>query len=307
MKKPNMLRVLVTTVSMAALLLTEQLAQGQDAALGLQPAKEKADGPIVEHLKVESGGIFFKLPGKEWASGGPATVGNAVKALRELYPLDTFAVDPHVAELPLTELVIRAKDLNTDLWALRTACGGGFDLGGLDSLHLLQHNKMTEFNASKREDRRIECFNLTGYLGRVVPPEDLKQKEQTDEAKLKAKDERQRRTDEVIDKLQDIIKSTIADFDGTINTPHFQFYPQAQLLIVTGSQQAIEIAAKVIHALPGEEKAFWGYSYGHGDSSEQPFIQQMQGNFSSGAGQSSAYSILSAPAGTTTDPNASKP
>jgi hypothetical protein len=261
-----------------------------------------------EHLKVESGSIFIRLPGHIWDRVGEAKVGTAVKALRALYPDATFAVDPRVAELPLTDIVIRANELKTDLWALRTACGGGFDIGGDESLHLLQHNKSTEFNASKREDRNIECFNLTGYLGRIVPPEDSKQKEQTDEAKRRAKDERLQQTDVAMDQLQVIIKSTIADFDGTISPPHFQFYPQAQLLIVTGSQRAIEVAAKVIHALPGQEKAFFGNAYNSGGFHDQQLIQQLQGNFSSdAAGVTTAYSILPAPVPVLEDPTAAKP
>jgi hypothetical protein len=306
MKKLKMLRVLVTTVSMAAFVLVPWPAQGQ-AATAVAPA---ASAQREEHLKVESGTVAVRQPGQNWAVVGPATVGIAVKGLRELYPDQTFAVDPRVSELPLTDLVIRAKDNepSTDLWALRTACGGGFDLGGEGSMHLLQHNKSTEFNASKREDRNIECFNLTGYLGRIAPPEDVKQKEQTEEAKLKAKDERQAKTRMAIDELQEIIKSTIADFDKTIEPPHFQFYPQAQLLIVTGSRRAIEVAGKVIHALPGEEKAFFGYSYGHGDSSDQPLFQELQGNFSpDAAGTTSTYSILPAPVRVIEHANAAKP
>jgi len=276
MKKPNMLRVFVTTASMAAFVLAPWPAHGQEASVEPPHAKEKAAGPLVEHLKVEHGAVFFRWPGKAWNNGDtPATVGTAVKALRALYPDDTFAVDPRVAELPLTDLVIRANEPDTDLWALRTACGGGFDLGGAPSLHLLQHNKYTEFNASKREVRNIECFNLTGYFGRIISPEDPKKQQQTDQAKDQAKDERQRHTDEAIDKLQDIIKNTIADFDPTIAPPHFQFYPQAQLLIVTRSQRAIEVAAKVIHALPGQQSPVgrvFGLNYGDPENQSQPLL-----------------------------------
>jgi hypothetical protein len=262
MKKLNMLRVLVMTVSMTAFVLSQRPAHGQDV-LGLQPAKEKADGPIVEHLKVEPSGIFYRLPGKAWTPGGPASVGNAVKALRELYPNDTFAVDPRVAELPLTDLVIRANEPTTDLWALRTACGGGFDIGGQPSLYTLQHNKSTEFTASKSGDRKIECFNLTGYLTRMTTPtaeEMTTPGEDTHKEKEK--------TDQAIAELQEIIKDTIADFDPAIGQPHFQFYAHAQLLIVTGSERAIEVAAKVINALPGQQD-FKSNSFYGGDFNDQ--------------------------------------
>jgi hypothetical protein len=255
-------------------------------------AAQATTAPREEHLKVEQGAIFFRLPGKAWNNGiSPANVGNAVKALRALYPDATFAVDPRVAELPLTDLVIRANELNTDLWALRTACGGGFDLGGDGSLHLLQHNKSTEFNASKSGDRKIECFNLTGYLERMKKSEENKREPQTEKA---------------IAELQSIIENTIKDFDDTIAAPHFRFHPQAQLLIVTGSQRAIEVAARVIHALPGQQSLF-GYMFDHGEPSNQQSWQEGQGNFGAGAGTTSAYSILPAPVRVLDDPTAAKP
>jgi hypothetical protein len=258
MKTPNMLRVLVTTVSIAAFVLApcpaySQTTQANPAApiekLAAQGGAQSAATPPEEHLKVENGSVFVRrYAGQAWVSDNDATVGGAAKALRDIYPDITFAVDPRVADVPVTDILIRSDQPGTDLEALRTACGGRFDLdtGPIDvvsgrpsSLYRLVCNDLTEQSASKREDRNIECFNLTGYLEQTAKDQEAKQHSHFADGVTVAE-------------LQEIIKSTIADFDSAISPPHFQFYPQAQLLIVTGSHRAIEIAAKVIQALPGQ-------------------------------------------------------
>jgi hypothetical protein len=250
MKKPNMLRVLLTTVLMLALVAAPWSACGQ---------AKPAAAPPEEHLKVEQGSIWVRQPGEAWVRSGDATVGNAVKALRGVYPEITFAVDPRVAAVPVTDLLIRANQPSTDLEALRTACGGRFDLGDSpidpsgqqSSLYQLVYNNATVLDPSKKEDRDIECFSLNGYLDWRFKDQETKHEQQEQEA-MKS-----------INLLQSMIMQTISDFDGDIKMPHFQFYPEAQLLIVTGSDRAIEIASKVIHALPGEERLFGnGYDGG---------------------------------------------
>jgi len=252
MKKPYMHRVLLTTVLIVTFVLASRSAH--DQAKPVNPAALLGAGaaPPEEHLKVENGSIWVRQPGESWVRGGDATVGNAVKALRSVYPEITFAVDPRVAAVPVTDLLIRANQPNTDLEALRTACGGRFDLsGGLidpsgqpSSLYQLVDNNLTEQNSSKKEDRNIECFNLTGYLERRFKANDVRPAQQAGEALR------------MVDQLKEIINQTISDFDGDIKMPQFQFYDSAQLLIVTGSNRAIAIAAKVIRALPGEEGLF---------------------------------------------------
>jgi hypothetical protein len=273
MKKPDMPRVLMTTALTTAFALASWTAHGQAATINSRQAigiPDSENAPPEEHLKVENGFIWARQPGEAWVREGEATIGNAVKALRGIYPQITFAVDPRVATLPVTDLLIRANEAKTDLDALRTACGSRFDLGGGEmdvsgqpnSLYALVYNSATEANPAKREDRNIECFNLTGYLERIAKHEDNKKGEQPEKP-----------VDQAVDQLQQIIKSTIADFDSTINPPHFQFYAQAQLLIVTGSRRGIEVAGKVIRALPGQqifdEKAY-GLNLGTPDRAGQP-------------------------------------
>jgi hypothetical protein len=242
MKQHNMFGVLVTTASLAAFALAARPACGQTA-------EEIANlDTYSEHLKVERDSIVTREQGKRWTNPLPATVGNAVKRLRELYPDATFAVDPQVVAEPLTDLIVRSTDPAVDLSALRTACGGKFDVihNGTNSLYALEPNNNTfREDSSKREDRRVECFNLGGYLAHDIALDHIEEKQAHPGGFIS-------HTGTALDKLQMIILGTLADLDPSQKQPHIQFYAEAQLLVVIGSQQAIDVAAKVIHALPGQ-------------------------------------------------------
>jgi hypothetical protein len=138
---------------------------------------------------------------------------------------------------------------------LRTACGNKFDInhdginalaGAENSLYSLEANAVTfGHDPSMPEDRAIECFNLTGYLTQVTTP--------TPEEMASGQDNRTMKTDKAVAELQEILGDAIESFDPALPKPHCKFYTEAQLLIVIGSQRAIDVAAKVIRALPGEQ------------------------------------------------------
>jgi hypothetical protein len=221
-------------------------------------------------------------------------MGHAVKALRTIYPDATFAIDPRVVEVPLTDLIVRADDPMTDLEALCTSCGGRFRIvhspnfpsaSGVaeqNQLYTVEYNNATDQKPTTQQDHKIECFNLTPYLQRVKATE-------KDEANTNKSPGggfgSSTRAEQAITRLQEIIQKSITDFDSSISQPHFQFYGDAQMLIVIGPRQALEVAAKVIHALPGQP-AFFGNDlrgggdvFGSGDSPDLPGnLQQLQRN-----------------------------
>jgi hypothetical protein len=282
MKKPNMFRVLVTTVSLAAFALGSSPSLGQQtpAAIPQGGAVATLASPSLdEHLKVEGHAIFVKLPGQAWDRGSaPASMGHAVKVLRELYPNATFAIDPRVADVPVTDLIIRADDPMTDLEALRTSCGGRFSIvhepnmasasGAAEQnpLYSIVYNNATEAKPSSGEDRQIECFNLTRYLER----EKALNKDETNTNKGQPGGfGAGTHAAEAIARLQEIIQKSIADFDPSIDQPHFQFYADAQMLIVVGPERAIDVAAKVIQALPGQDTLTGNFFGGGGYSADR--------------------------------------
>jgi len=265
---------------MAAFALASWPAHGQAPVIQPPTASEPAAAPLVEHLKVENGLIFAKR-GAAWVDSGSATMGNAVKVLRDLYPEATFALDPRVADVPVADLIVRANDPMTDLAALCTACGGRYGFHAeAHALYVLQHNNSTDLKSPPTEDRGIECFNLTGYLQREKAHvrNEANHNNGPGATSDAAEVEASKRTAEAVARLQEIIQKSIVDFDPSLGQPHFQFYADAQMLIVIGSPRAIEVAAKVIHALPGQQ-TFLGNGLGNGDYFNlQRNAQEMQAN-----------------------------
>ncbi|HVY69284.1 MAG TPA: hypothetical protein VHH73_05115, partial [Verrucomicrobiae bacterium] len=58
------------------------------------------------------------------------------------------------------------------------------------------------------------------------------------------------------------IDETISAYDDKLPAPKFQYHSSAQLLIVIGAPQAIEVAGKVISSLPGQQPNPWGRGFG---------------------------------------------
>jgi hypothetical protein len=250
MKKPTTFRILVTTTLMAALALVPWHVYGQQAPAATPTEGAQATAPLVEHLKVENGNILSRRA-SGWSTHGAATVGNAVKALRELYPNVTFAVDPRVAEVDLSDLIVRANNPITDLTALRTACGGRFSVHAEpNGLYTLECNAATEVNPPSKTDRQIECFSLTGYLRSEMVLDKDGVKKSSGLATTAEADALAAKRDEAIMHLREMITESIHDFDPSISQPNFRFYGDAEMLIVIGSERAIEVAGKVIQALP---------------------------------------------------------
>ncbi len=250
MKTPTPFRILVTTTLMAALALVPWNAWAQQAPAATPTEGAQATMPLVEHLKVEDGLVWVKS-GESWRAHDSATLGHAVKALREIYPNATFALDPRVAEVDLSDLIVRANNPMTDLAALRTSSGNRFDVRAEpNDLYALAYNSATDFNPSTKADRKIECFNLSGYL---------RKEKALDEANTNKTGPGgggfggPSHTADAVMRLQEIIQKSIADFDPAMDQPHFQFYSDADMLIVIGPATAIDIASKVIRALPGQQ------------------------------------------------------
>jgi hypothetical protein len=255
---------------------------------GPRPAYGQATGAptsIDEHLKIEAGTVWMKGPGEPAMidTHESATVGNAVKALQKIYPDVTFAVDPRTMDVPLSDIIIRANDPATDLEALRTASGDRFAVRfdksanprstttnpQINLLYTIRANDQTQEN-HESEDRVIECFNLTGYIQHALASRRM----MFDQDSKPSATGETKATDEALAHLQEIIKSTISDFDGSIKLPHFRFYREAQLLIITGSRDAIGIAAKVINALPGQQNAI-SNSAVRRNKQDQTFLEQI--------------------------------
>jgi hypothetical protein len=178
-----------------------------------------------------------------------ATLISVVDFLRDMHPEANIAMSPELANVKIADLKLRAASLDDELEALRVASGERFiwtrpaamaavDPGpGLPrapasaqtALYSLVPNEAGKYAASRRT---VEVFNLGPYLQRKGAARDNSIKE-----------------------IEQIILATLRQMkgdDSADDAPSYQFHSGANLLIVIGQPEALEVARKVLSALEGE-------------------------------------------------------
>jgi len=186
-----------------------------------------------------------------------ASLGNAVDVLRERYPDANIVLSPGLAKLKVSDLKLRAGRLEDELEALRIASGEKFGVqahvgpnGPIDpATGLPTHGNKAASDlfilkgevSSHETTRTIEAFNIDPYL-QWVEHKSAKQEEDVPKS---------------LEELNSMIRDAILQLNpnGFIESdfPSFSFHSGAHVLVVTGTQQAVEVARKIIRALPGEE------------------------------------------------------
>ncbi|HWV99759.1 MAG TPA: hypothetical protein VNZ64_08725 [Candidatus Acidoferrum sp.] len=186
----------------------------------------------------------------------PATLSRIAEALRKEYPYANIVLAPELGQVQMkaVDLKVRSADLAQTLEALRVASGDAFmwhrDMGGAtgidprtglpaasppgDSpLYILERNDAA---LAGNPRRMVEVFNLSEYLARLG---------KTNEKEIATS----------LEQIQQIVQTTL---DQVMQSrvqpgerPTFQFHPGANLFIVIGPPEAIEVARKVVTALPG--------------------------------------------------------
>jgi hypothetical protein len=190
----------------------------------------------------------------------PVTLGDIVDVLRELHTNADIVMTPGLAKLKITDLKMRSThesgegQLQKELQALSVASGYKFlwtresreSDSGHSSLYILSSNE-----ALVKPSRSVEVFNLSGYIEQLGKP---------DGKELEAS----------VGKIGTIINDTVQRLKSDVTSEDlfatFEFHPGASLLIVIGPPEALEVARKVVTALPGVTgSAEAGASVGGGD------------------------------------------
>jgi hypothetical protein len=221
--------------------------QGTPPTSRTQPKKEVSPATEPYVLEIVDGAL---KPG-----GPPATLGRIADVLRKLYPDVNIVLAPELGQVQVRDLKLRATELPEALDALRIASGDAFAwqngiLPGLidprtgkpmepapeprnSSLYILTRNYPPPAGNPRR---MVEVFNLSGYL------EQLGKHDEKDVAAS-------------LEKIKMIVSDTLNQvMQGNMQAedqPSFQFHPGANLFIVIGPPQAIEVTSKVVKALPG--------------------------------------------------------
>jgi hypothetical protein len=192
-----------------------------------------------------SGGTFLHKGQKS-----EANLTTLVDALRDLYPKVNIALAPEVARTRIPDLKLHFTQIEDTLEALRVASGyrftwrrGNGSAGEVDPATGLPKPGGSQLyvldmgiEPPPPRKRLVEVFNLSGYLQQ--------------QGKRDTKDVQDNLT-----QIEDIVVDTLnmLNKDESVNEayPSFRFHPGASLLIVAGSPEAIDVARKVLTALPG--------------------------------------------------------
>lgn len=180
-----------------------------------------------------------------------ATLENVVNLLRARHPEANIVVAPDVPSMEVGALKIRATDLRMELEALRVASGEQFKVSGGGS----KESPMYVLEAapqSKQDQLRVEAFNLGGYFAYLS---ESKGGEVGEEFIARKVEELQRMVEETVEIYRAIKKSAYGPDVSPRAGLHMQFHRGANLFILIGEPEYIEIAAKVIEALPNVQRS----------------------------------------------------
>ncbi len=257
----------------------------------LPPNKVHAQDKPASHPKTEAASVEANTQGYdlEIADGKlvhkgrrlEASLGNVLDALRDRYPKANIVMSPGMSRLSIADLKLRAGHLADELEALRVASGGRFEFTGpsgpnppIDPSTGLPLAGATDLNAglfilreprpTAETQRMVEAFNVGPYLAWLVEqeanelglkaahPDPTNYIEQIQKIRLKAASEGPGQIKSII---ADTIKSLKQGEFNAADEPGFQFHQGANLLVVVGTREAVEVARKVVDALPGQVTA----------------------------------------------------
>ena len=191
-----------------------------------EPLSAASVGPHVKKLNlVIRDGVFTNAGGQKQE----ATVQNLADFARARYH-QNIVLSPGAGSVVISDLKLDAADIDGFFQALTVASGGTISAGKAE----FGETGLWAVTARDRAPRKVEVFNLTGYLHSGSPG---------------GKD-----TGEKLEQLQTIILQTLHQLKlgrlGPGEEPSFQFHDGANLFVVIGTDEAVDVARKVIGALP---------------------------------------------------------
>ncbi len=263
MKKSITPQLVGLVLSLAATLVwVPQTARAENTP---QPTAQTT--PTGYDLEIKDGQLVSLGNGR----GREATLGNVVDALRDRYTKANLVLAPGLAKIKIADLKLRAGNLAEELEAIRVASGLKFEWLGAGSagpnlapgagalaidpttgqplaLPTTETNAglfvLREPTPTPETVRTVEAFNIGPYLHWLREKQDPKA----------APDRREQEVAKSLDELEKIVAVTLESLKqgSTVEVPSFRFHRGANLLIVTGTRDAVEVARKVVNALPGQ-------------------------------------------------------
>ncbi len=225
-------------------------AAEQNSAAKNSPSTRETRGPEYD-LEIVDGQVLSH--GRKL----PASLANVVEVLRDRYRQANIVLSPRLGTCTVSDLKLRASRLPEELEALRIATGNKFIVHppagppstidpntGLPVQAPDYSSGLFVLEAVRTPDseRVVEAFNVGPYLQWVREhPRDESQKEQ--------------RPEENLERIQKIVLETLQRFNPDSfdqnRVADFAYYRDANLFVIIGSREAVDIARKIINVLPG--------------------------------------------------------
>ncbi len=206
-----------------------------------------------------------------------AVLENVVDLLRERHNGANIVLSPRLPRIRIANLRLRATNLEQELEALRVASGNKFMWSPGNNAPLTDPNTgmplptpppgidpatglragsqaplyiLTETPGASETRRRVEVFNLSDYFSSLGSGQE---------------EETQKLVNNSLDEIKKIVITTLEAMDQDHNaTISFQFHSGANLLVVIGTPDAIEVAERVVAALQAQAGPPAGFPGGAG-------------------------------------------
>jgi hypothetical protein len=267
------------------------LAWGQPALFAATAASTPPGGVAGPGLNSQFGSSLVIANGKIDSYGPPATLNLVVARLAQRYPAESIIIGAHAGEVIIPDLTIHfggesdLPQMMDYLQAIVAAVGGDLVLTA-DYSNAGPYTISRRVSASAQAPKHIAVFNLgpaqaTGQLDYALEaelakaqlelsalttthglnhPEVLAKNNEIQQLQMQIvqrKNDLLRQNDVHIEQIKDILAQTL-DSLGLNENVGVQFHSGANLLIVTGSDEALDVATKIVTAMggtPGSELA----------------------------------------------------
>lgn len=227
---------------------------GASLLVGLPNTARAQDEPAISAGRSTSPGFDITITDGRFNRNGEmaeATLENVVDLLRARHPEANIIVAPEVPPISIENLKIRATDLQMELEAVQVASGGRFNVRGRGSkdnpLYVLEAAPGTS-----RERLQIEAYSLAGYFASLPKTDNHDENEALIDQKIEELDRMVHETVEIYRSIDDKMYGHSGSRKTGLN---MRFHRGANLVILIGDPESVQIASKVITALPNAQRA----------------------------------------------------
>jgi hypothetical protein len=240
---------------LAGLIFSQSAVNAQEKPETATPSAKQSSGAAAVLFDVDiENGLLMVAPLKKhvdvkalWGEGAvqsvPATVHNILKYLRGADRDLNVIAGPEAGEVEIKELKLRSADIASLMESLGYATGGAIravSFGSGTKSWILMASRTTQ-----PVERTVEVFNVSGFIRHLTD-------------KAPKPEEQEQIVHQGLNQVKEIIEHTFVGLirgkRGASEAPEYQFHAGTSLLVVTGSPQAIDVARKVVNALPGQTR-----------------------------------------------------